>query len=247
MKNLCCCSTLFCYFKSNVFVRTSIFFTELLLELFCVSLYLSNGIRKKFCGALSCNGIVFLSACKRNKSIFRFFLKSVKKSSHKFIGIRSVLVNLGTGMSAHKSTDFDLYLFSFSFYALDRDMADTGKTAGTADPETSLRFRIQIDKSSSLQHAAVQTDCTKKTNLLINREQYFKRRVWNICTVKKGKAISNCNTIITAKRCSVGCDITIFYRDVQTIFCKIMIYIRSFFTYHVHVALDDHCGRILIS
>ena len=40
MKNLCCCSTLFCYFKSNVFVRTSIFFTELLLELFCVSFYL---------------------------------------------------------------------------------------------------------------------------------------------------------------------------------------------------------------
>ena len=74
MKNLCCCSTLFCYFKSNVFVRTSIFFTELLLELFCVSFYLSNGIRKKFCGALSCNGIVFLPACKRNKAYSAFFL-----------------------------------------------------------------------------------------------------------------------------------------------------------------------------
>ena len=150
-------------------------------------------------------------------------------------------------MASHQSADFNLNFVSLALYTLNRNMAYTRKAACTTDPQASFCLRIKIDKSSSFQNTAVQSYRTKKTNLLVNRKKYFKWRMRNICTVKKSKAIGNCNTVIATKCSSVGCYVAVFYRNVQSILCKIMIYIRTFLAYHIHMSLDDNSRGFLIS
>ena len=150
-------------------------------------------------------------------------------------------------MSAHKSADFYLKFFTFCCNVLNRNMADCGKTTGTADPETSLCFGIHVDHTFAAEYAAIKPESTEKTNLFIYSDQHFQRRVWDVCTVKKCKGISNCNAIISTECGAVCRYISVFDRKVQTVFGKVMLYIRSFFADHVHMSLKNDSRSIFVS
>src|SRR5699024_4556316 len=153
----------------------------------------------------------------------------------------------GSGMSTHKTADLHLDLLAFRLHSLYRNPADRGKSACTADPEAAFRLRVKIDQSLSFQHAAVQAYRTKKSDLFIYGDQNLQSRMRNIITVKKRKTVCNSDSVVAAQGGSVCRNKPVFYGNIQTVFCEIMIHVRSFFTYHIHMSLDDHSRRILIA
>ena len=104
---------------------------------------------KDFCCSLPCNGIIFLSALHTDQFKICFLIQTMEKFSEKRICVCTILINLSSGMTAHQSADLNCQLLSLCIQSCHWNMADSGKSACTADPEASFCFRIQIDKSSS--------------------------------------------------------------------------------------------------
>ena len=150
-------------------------------------------------------------------------------------------------MSAHKTADFNFEFFAFCCNTLNRNMADCGKTAGTADPETSFCFGIHVDHTFAAEYAAIKPESSEKTDFFIYSDQHFQRRVWDVCTVKKCKGISNCNAVISTECGAVCRYVSVFDRKVQTVLGKVMFYIRSFFTDHIHMSLKDDGRSVFVS
>ena len=87
----------------------------------------------------------------------------------------------------------------------------------------------------------------EKTDVFIYSDQHFQRRVWDVCTVKKCKGISNCNAVISTECGAVCRYVSVFDRKVQTVLGKVMFYIRSFFTDHIHMSLKDDGRSVFVS
>ena len=136
------CNTLIssCILFSPCFLHRSRIFSDSIC-IFCKN--------KNFCCSLPCNGIIFLSALYTNQLKISFLIQTMEKFSKKGICVRTILVNLSSGMTAHQSADLNCQLLPLCIQSCHRNMADSGKSACTTDPETSFCFRIQIDKSSS--------------------------------------------------------------------------------------------------
>ena len=150
-------------------------------------------------------------------------------------------------MSTHQSADLDSDLLSFCLDSLHRNAADCGKTACTADPETSFCFGIHVDHTFSFENAAVKSYCSKKSDFLVYSDQNFQCRMRDICAVQKCQCISNSDSVITTKCGSICAYISVLDRKVQSVFLEIMLYIRTFLAYHIHMTLKDHSRCILIS
>ena len=64
----------------------------------------------------------------------------------------------------------------------------------------------------------------------------------NVLAFQKGKTIGYSNPVISTKGSAISSYISIFcYRKIQTVFQKIMCYICTFLTHHIHMSLKDHC------
>ena len=249
MKHISFCISFFCNLDSDVAISTCVFFTYPFFcfggtGFYCFDIFSGN---KDFTYGFSCDGIVFLTTFIRNDFIIGVLFESIEKSSHNNVGICAFFINFRTGMSAHKSTDFYLKFFTLCCNALNRNVADCGKTSGTADPETSFCFRIHIDHAFAAEYAAIQSESSEKTDLFIYSNQNLQCWVRDVCAVKKCKGVSNCNAIITAESGSVCRYVSVFDRKVQTVFCKVMLYIRSFFADHIHMSLKDNGRSIFVS
>src|SRR5699024_157261 len=242
MKNILRCSAHFCDLNRDACIAACIFFSQFTLNLLSVSMNRGNVffIGKDLCDCLSGDRVVLLAAFHGNDLIFSFSLKAIEESSHKNIGVGAFLVNLGSGMSTHKTADLHLDLLAFRLHSLYRNPADRGKSACTADPEAAFRLGVKIDQSLSFQHAAVQAYRTKKSDLFFYGDQNLQSRMRNIITVKKRKTVCNSDSVVAAQGGSVCRNKSVFYGNIQTVFCEIMIHVRSFFTYHIHMSLDDH-------
>ena len=206
----------FCDLDRNTLITSVIFFAKTFFNLggICFdSIHFFFGY-KNIADCFSCNGIIFLSTSHGNNLIICFSFESIQKTPHDYIGICSFFVNLRTGMTTHQAAYFYLKFFSFCVYACNRDMADSRKSTGTTDPEAALCFRVHIDHTFTLEYTAVKPYSTKKTDFFIYSDQHFQCWMWQICTVKKCQCIRYCNTVITTKSSSVGCDISIFHRKI---------------------------------
>ena len=109
--------------------------------------------------------------------------KFIKKLSHKNIGTCAVFVYFSSGMASHKSTDFYVNFSAGSVHTPDWQIRISSNTTSAAYPQTALFFRIQIDHSSSLQKAAVESVSAQKPRLFIDGENNLQSRMRQICTV----------------------------------------------------------------
>ena len=69
----------------------------------------------------------------------------------------------------------------------------------------------------------------------------------NGITVQNCQSICHSNTVISTQGSSVCRDIIALYRKLKAILCKVMDYIRTFFTDHIHMTLENYSRSILIS
>ena len=127
MKNLYRFMTGFCDLNRNVIVASGIFFTKSVLNFGCVcfdscNIFFGN---KNLAETFSGNGIILLSAGKRNNLIVGFSLETIKETAHQYIGVCTFFIDFSTGMTTHQTTDPDLELFAFGICSENRNMADS--------------------------------------------------------------------------------------------------------------------------
>ena len=109
----------------------------------------------------------------------------IQKSSHHFMSISTLFVNLCSGMSSKKSVDTDTDFLSFCILACDWNLSIISESACTANCQDSLFFRVNINKLLSFKYGQVNILCSTHSNLFIYRKHSLNWWMRNILVAKE--------------------------------------------------------------
>ena len=122
----------------------------------------------------------------------------------------------------------------------------SGGAAGAGNGENALVLGVDIDESTALQLRQVDDVRAQHADLFVHGNDDFQRGMGDGIVSQDGQGIGHGNAVIAAQGGAVGKNIRAVMGQIQAIGFKMDGAIRLLLTDHVHVALDDHRGVILV-
>lgn len=92
-------------------------------------------------------------------------------------------------------------------------------------------FGIEIDHGFCGQAGCIQIGRANQSDLFLNRKYAFQRRVYQTAVREHRQHHGNCNTVVSAERCSFGTQITAADFQGNPVRFKIVDHICVFFAY----------------
>ena len=174
-------------------------------------------------------------------------MQPVQQPSHKDIGIPSFLIDLRTGMSAHESFYTDPATLSRLLFPAHRQCPIHPCASRTSCQEDPLLFGVQVQHSFSFQHGNIQLPCAVHSHFLIHRQDHFQPRMGYIARIQQSHSISHRNSIVPAQARVLRIQIIPVHGKAQPILRHIDRSARLFYRHHIHMPLQDHRFRFLVS
>ena len=198
-------------------------------------------------GGRSGNGVVLCAAFQLGDAERHDLLHSAQQLTHHLVGIGPLLVDLHAGVAALKAFHRQLDAGTIDHSALQRQ-ADGGSCATSAgNREDTLFLGVQIQHGASFQPGKIDAGSAEHTGLLIHGDDDFQRRMGNGLIGQNGHGISHSDAVIAAQGSTTGENIGAVMGHIQALSLHIDGAIRILVTDHVHVALQDHRGMILVA
>jgi len=194
------------------------------------------------------DGIVLETARGGNKPKSGFLQQHVQQTAHQLIGTGTALVDLFAGVAAAKARDGD---------GKDRILPARGKTqrnrddgagtARTAYGKDALILGVKVQHPAALEHGGVERLCAQHADLLVGREHGLDRGAGNGRIVQQSQHHGGGNAVVTAQRGAVSREKVTLDTQTQGVFGKIKVAVRSLFSHHVQVALENDGSGIFIA